>query len=125
MSAKEVVYLLNVSSRDYIRHSIRSLPWVLTLQNSLPFPQKILVCSVEFEQSIEEEKAKGEESYQYFLAANPAHVSTIEKIIKELYLQLDLISFYVASPAECKVYFVPQGTMVPEAGGLVDSENER
>jgi obg-like ATPase 1 len=38
---------------------------------------------------------------------------------------MDLIPFYTATPTECKVYYVPEGTMAPEAGGHVDSEIER
>jgi obg-like ATPase 1 len=80
--------------------------------------------SVAFEESYLQESLDSE-NFEYYQKANPYHQSALGKIFQSLYLQMDLIPFYTATPTECKVYYVPEGTMAPEAGGQVDSEIER
>lgn len=140
------MYLLNISSRDYLRHTLHSLAWVDELTGALnqyftyiPIPHpshrgvppppsppniRLLVMSVDFEQSYYQESLDPE-NFDYYQKSNPYHKSALQSIFQSLYQQMDLIPFYTATPAECKVYYVPQGTMAPEAGGHVDSDIER
>lgn len=146
MTAKEVVYLLNISSRDFLRHSLHNLTWIDELIDALnqyftykpilppsyrgdpppPSPSNIrlIVMSVDFEQTYAQESLNPE-NLDYYLKANPYHKSALRNIFQSLYAQMDLIPFYTATPTESKVYYIPQGTMAPEAGGLVDSDIER
>jgi ribosome-binding ATPase YchF (GTP1/OBG family) len=151
-----MVYLLNISSRDYLRYTLHSLTWIDELTaavnqhfnpspappdtstpssptnvapssqtSALYSPIRFIVMSVEFEESYREESLVDSESFEYYLQANPFHRSALGPIFQSLYSQMDLIPFYTATPTECKVYYIPQGTMAPEAGGLVDSLIER
>jgi obg-like ATPase 1 len=156
LTAKDVVYLLNISSRDYLRYTLHSLTWIdeLTsavnqyfdphlatpdptsssprthssshsISSSLQSPIRFIVMSVEFEESYREESLVDSESFEYYLRANPCHRSALGPIFQSLYSQMELVPFYTATPTECKVFYVPIGTMAPEAGGVVDSMIER
>ena len=145
-----MIYLLNLSERDYLRHTLRSLPWIEDLKQSIAnyytysseiinphststrsspvylSPNiQVIHISVDFEEKYLQEKLLGPENLSHFLAANPYHTSAIHRIFQMLYNQLDLIQFYTANTTECKVYYIPQGTMAPEAGNYVDTMYER
>lgn len=149
-----MVYLINLSERDYLRHSLRTLTWIEELKQSIenyytfsshvinphlssnrstsqssptyltPFIQ-VIHFSVEFEEKYLQEKLLGPENLKQYLEANPLHSSSLHRIFQLLYNQLDLIQFYTANANECKVYYIPQGTMAPEAGNFIDTIYER
>ena len=149
-----MIYLINLSERDYLRHTLRTLSWIEDLNKSISnyytFPSdvinphaastrsanptapilltpniQVLQISVEFEEKFLQEKLLGPENLNQYLQANPFHSSVIHQIFQMLYNQLDLIQFYTATTSECKVYYIPQGTMAPEAGNCIDTLFER
>lgn len=149
-----MVYLVNLSERDYLRHSLRTLPWIEELKQSIAnyytFSEdtlnphyysstksktsqpalltpniQILHISVDFEEKYLQEKLQGPENLAHYLEANPYHTSNLHRIFQMLYNQLDLIQFYTATTSECKVFYIPQGTMAPEAGNYIDTIFER
>ncbi|RLN04290.1 obg-like ATPase 1 [Panicum miliaceum] len=117
LTAKPVVYLVNMSERDFQRKKNKFLPkihaWVQEHGG-----ETILPFSCAFEQKLvdmpEDEAAK-------YCAEN--HM--IPKIIKTGFAAIHLIYFFTAGPDEVKCWQIRRQTKAPQAAGAIHTDFER
>ena len=109
-TAKPVVYLINISTKDFKRKKNKHLPriaeWIKT-----KCPGKMMPFSVSYEEDLIHNGKKG--------------VSMINKIIQTGYLALDLIRFFTAGPDEVRGWTVRTRTKAPQAAGVIHSDFEK
>ncbi len=66
-----------------------------------------------------------EEEKELFLADMGLHESGLDRLIKECYSLLGLISYLTAGPQEVRAWTIPKGTKAPQAAGKIHSDFER
>ncbi|TVU03251.1 hypothetical protein EJB05_51220 [Eragrostis curvula] len=120
LTAKPVVYLVNMSEKDFQRKKNKFLPkihaWVKEHGG-----ETILPFSCAFEQKLvdmpEDEAAK-------YCAENQI-TSMIPKIIKTGFSAIHLIYFFTAGPDEVKCWQIRRQTKAPQAAGAIHTDFER
>lgn len=121
ITTKPVIYLLNMSKRDYIRKKNKWLPkiaaWVKESGGGSCIP-----FSVEFEQelwSLRDDAA----ARDAFLAESGVQ-SVLPKIIKTGYKELNLQYFFTAGETEVRCWTMNKGCLAPQAAGVIHTDFE-
>jgi len=120
LTAKPVVYIINMSERDYIKKGNKWLPklkqWVDTHggEPMVPF------CGALESKLLE----LGDEGAKKYLEENKT-VSSIPKIIKTGYQALDLIHFFTCGSDEVKCWTIRRYTKAPQAAGVIHTDFEK
>ncbi|KAF7039333.1 hypothetical protein CFC21_049348 [Triticum aestivum] len=120
LTAKPVVYLVNMSEKDYLRKKNKFLPkihaWVKDHGG-----ETIIPFSCAFEQKLvdmpEDEAAK-------YCAENQT-ASLIPKIIKTGFAAIHLIYFFTAGHDEVKCWQIRRQSKAPQAAGAIHTDFER
>ena len=123
LTTKPVVYLVNMSEKDYIRQKNKFLApiheWVQANGGG-----PIIPYSAEFEAKVVEAGAD-EAARQKVIEDLGAKKSMIDKIIKTGYEHLELIHFFTVGPQEVRSWTIQKGAKAPEAAGVIHSDMER
>ncbi|TVY28301.1 Obg-like ATPase [Lachnellula hyalina] len=124
ITTKPVIYLVNLTMKDYIRQKSKYLPhiakWV-TEHGGLP--RDVIPFSVEFEEKIH--------SFKDDPAALEAFMkdikvkSRLEKIITEGFTKLGLQYYFTAGEKEIRCWTIPRGCLAPQAAGAIHGDFER
>ncbi|XP_037094501.1 obg-like ATPase 1, partial [Pollicipes pollicipes] len=121
LTAKPVIYLVNLSEKDFIRKKNKWLvkikeaveqsdPGALIVPFSAAFENKVIDMSPEEKKAFEEETK-----------AN----SQLEKIIVAGYKALQLQYFFTCGPDEVKAWTIQAGTKAPQAAGRIHTDFEK
>eukprot|EP01123_Difflugia_compressa_P003947 TRINITY_DN15272_c0_g1_i1.p1 TRINITY_DN15272_c0_g1~~TRINITY_DN15272_c0_g1_i1.p1 ORF type:complete len:392 (+),score=77.81 TRINITY_DN15272_c0_g1_i1:111-1286(+) len=122
LTAKPIIYILNMSEQDYIRQKNKWLPKVVTwIKEHSPGAPIIPVC-VLLEEKVEacqspEEKAQ--------LLAELKTKSQIDKIIQTGFQTLNLINFFTCGADEVRAWPIQSGTKAPQAAGTIHTDFEK
>jgi len=117
LTAKPVIYLINLSENDFFRKKNKWLPkikaWIEARNKDtiIPFSAGLEAKLLEM---AEEQKLE-------LLAPNKA-TSSIPKIIKTGYSSLDLIYFFTSGADEVKCWTIRRGTKAPQAAGTIHTD---
>ncbi|KAL2888640.1 Obg-like ATPase 1 [Ceratocystis lukuohia] len=122
LTAKPVVYLVNLSERDYIRKKNKHLPKIAEWLKANAPGDPIIPISVSFEErltryeteeeSLAEQKAVGAES-------------ALPKLIVLMRKALNLGSFFTVGPDEVRQWTVRNGIKAPQAAGVIHTDFEK
>lgn len=123
LTAKTVVYLINLSEKDFLRQKNKWLAkihaWV---QSHVPGP--IIPYSAEFENKIID--LPDPAAKEHFLKeSGVAAKSMLDKIVSTGYHALHLIHFFTCGEDEVKCWTIRQGTKAPQAAGVIHTDFER
>lgn len=121
-TAKTVLYIVNLTSRDYLRwaYSGRMPSYVANMSRVLGPSQKIFPMSIALESTITEIASKGQAQLKEYQDANPSHVAIVPQLITECYRALDLIQYYTFNDKEVRSWIIRRGTSVGQAPNCVD-----
>ncbi|WFD34138.1 hypothetical protein MCUN1_000973 [Malassezia cuniculi] len=122
LTAKPVIYLVNLSPKDYARRKNKWLPKIKEwIDQNNPGDQLI-----PFSAALEEEVlAAGEENTAETLKQFGDNVSSaLGKITKSGYDSLDLIRYFTCGPDEVRAWSIRRGTKAPQAAGVIHSDFE-
>lgn len=123
LTAKPVIYLVNLSPKDYARKKNKWLPkikeWID--QNN---PGDILIP---FSAALEEElMSAGEEKAEETLKQwGDNATSALGKITKSGYDGIDLIRYFTCGPDEVRAWSIRRGVKAPQAAGVIHSDFEK
>lgn len=121
LTAKPVIYLVNMSEADYISKKNRWLgrikQWVDAKNPGDPI---IPFCGQLEARLVAMPPAEAAE----YLAARQAQ-SAIPRIIRTSYHALQLIHFFTAGPDEVRAWTIRRGTKAPQAAGVIHSDFEK
>jgi len=128
LSAKPVVYLVNMSAHDFERKRNKWLPkifqWVQ--DQAKPWSEPIIPFCASIEAELvstrtEEAKKSATDPEDIHLQA----CGTLAKIVRTGYAALELIYFFTAGHDEVRCWTIKRGTKAPQAAGTIHTDFER
>ncbi|GMR52495.1 hypothetical protein PMAYCL1PPCAC_22690, partial [Pristionchus mayeri] len=121
LTSKPIVYLVNLTEKDYIRKKNKWLPKIKEWIDKNDPGAVLIPFSGVFESKLidmpEDEKAK-------FLKENETS-SNLDKIVQTGYKTLQLEYFFTAGEKEVKAWIIQKGTKAPQAAGRIHSDFEK
>jgi len=120
ITAKPVVYLINMSEEDYLKQKNKWLAKVAAwVKSNSPTSPVIPVC-VTLEQKL---VAMSEDERKTYFEEKKTK-SQIDKIISTGFQQLQLINFYTCGEKEVRAWPLQRGMRAPQAAGTIHSDFE-
>ena len=122
LTTKPVVYLVNMSEKDFIRQKNKWLvpinEWIQANGGGpmIPYSAQFEARLVEVADATERKK---------LMEDLGAKRSMIDKIITTGYEFLELIHFFTVGPTEVRSWTIQKGAKAPEAAGTIHSDMER
>lgn len=122
LTAKEVVYLVNLSKNDYLRKKNR---WLVPIQEAVNANGGgvVIPFSVQFEQEWIDMELGG--TLQAYKEEFPNNKSSIPRILKAGYHALNLVHFFTSGRDEVKAWTIREGRFAPQAAGVIHTDFER
>lgn len=126
LTAKPVVYLVNLSEKDYIRQKNKNLPavaaWIKARQaEGLP-ADPIIPVSVSFEERLTRYETDAEVEAE---CKAVGATSALPKITIAMRKMLKLGSFFTTGTDEVRQWTLREGTKAPQAAGIIHTDFER
>lgn len=122
LTSKPVLYAANISEDD-LTSGFENNEYVKKVEEYASHENSgiVVICA-----KIEEEIAEfDEEEKNEFLSGYGLEQSGLDRLIKESYRLLGLISFLTGGPDEVRAWTITKGTKAPQAAGKVHSDMER
>lgn len=121
LTSKPVIYLVNLSEKDYLRRKNKWLMKIKTWIDENDPGATLIPFSGCFEQTLidlepEARKAKLDELQT---------TSGLEKMILQGYKSLNLMYYFTCGPDEVKAWTIQKGTKAPQAAGKIHSDFEK
>ena len=118
ISLKPALYICNFKEEDF---SKKQIP-VQKIKNSLGAKEELICisCSLEAEMTGWTDKEKTE-----FLKPLGLQRPVLHTVIKKVYEQLNLISFFTAGKKEVRAWTISKGALAPKAAGVIHSDFEK
>lgn len=117
MTEKPVLYVVNVFDFEKDKQYIETVANYANQENS-----KCVVISGDIESEIAQMEPSERKTYYLEMGMEE---SGLEKLIRETYGLLGLITYFTAGPKEVKAWTIKQGTRAPQAAGVIHSDFER
>ncbi|KAG8525575.1 Obg-like ATPase [Bacidia gigantensis] len=122
LTAKPVVFLINLSEKDYIRQKNKHLPKVMEWIKSHAPSEPIIPISITFEERLtllhNEEEAAEE-------CKKLGTKSALPKVVTTMRQALDLGSFFTTGTDEVRQWTIRKGTKAPQAAGVIHGDFEK
>ena len=122
LTAKPVVYLVNLSERDYIRQKNKHLPKIAQWIQANAAGDPIIPISVSFEERLTQlgnDEAVEDECKKLNTK------SALPKVIVTMRKALNLISFFTTGTDEVRQWTIRMGTKAPQAAGVIHTDFEK
>ncbi|GJE85672.1 YchF family ATPase [Phanerochaete sordida] len=120
LTAKPVIYLVNLSEKDYIRKKNKWLPKIKAWVDEHNPGDLIIPFSVALEERLVQMSDEEREEEEKKIGATTA----LGKITKAGYSGLDLIHYFTCGPDEVRAWTIRKGTKAPQAAGVIHSDFE-
>jgi len=122
LTAKPVVYLCNLSQKDFIRKKNKHLIALAEYIKSQPVPEPMIPYSAKFEETLIEMETDAER--EAFCEEKGAK-SAFRRMIWAGYKSLKLQHFYTCGKDEVKCWTIRQRTKAPQAAGTIHGDFEK
>eukprot|EP01025_Chloroclados_australasicus_P052273 TRINITY_DN6087_c0_g3_i4.p2 TRINITY_DN6087_c0_g3~~TRINITY_DN6087_c0_g3_i4.p2 ORF type:complete len:391 (-),score=66.24 TRINITY_DN6087_c0_g3_i4:232-1404(-) len=120
ISSKPIVYIVNMSEKDFVRKKNKWLPKIAEwVKNHGADP--VIPYSAAYEQKVFD--MEQEEKENYFKETGT--VSQLNKIITTGFRAIHLIYFFTAGEDEVKCWQIREGTKAPQAAGAIHTDFEK
>ncbi|OCT52253.1 Obg-like ATPase 1 [Cladophialophora carrionii] len=121
LTAKPVVYLINLSEKDYIRQKNKYLPKVMEWIKTNSPGDPVIPISISFEERIA--VMSDEEAAEECKKLNTK--SALPKVIVTMRQALNLASFFTTGTDEVRQWTIRKGTKAPQAAGVIHTDFEK
>jgi obg-like ATPase 1 len=118
LTAKPVIYLVNMTEPDFIKKKSKWLPKIKAAVDEYEGPGVVIIP---FSAGLEAKLLNGE----VVKDGETVITSTLPKIIKTGYSALNLIYFFTAGEKEVKCWTIRKGTLAPQAAGTIHTDFEK
>ncbi|KAI5287101.1 hypothetical protein KEM52_001750 [Ascosphaera acerosa] len=122
LTAKPVVYLINLSERDFIRQKNKYLPkvaeWIKSNSPGCP----VIPVSASFEERLTQFQSDAELEEEYKRCGAR---SVLPKVITTMRTTLNLGSFFTTGSDEVRQWTIRKGTKAPGAAGVIHTDLEK
>lgn len=122
LTAKPVVYLVNLSEKDYIRQKNKYLPKVMEWIKANASGDPILPISVSFEERLTRYETDEEVAEE---CKKLGTKSALPKIIVTMRQALNLASFFTTGTDEVRQWTIRKGIKAPQAAGVIHTDFEK
>lgn len=122
LTNKPVIYAANMSETDFSQGIEKNARYQEVLKIAQEEHAGVLPICAEIEAEISNMEPDEKE---LFLSDMGLHESGLDRLIKECYALLGLISYLTAGPQETRAWTISQGTKAPQAAGKIHSDFER
>lgn len=122
MTAKPVVYLVNLSERDYIRKKNKHLPKVAEWIKEHAAGDPVIPISVSFEERLSRFETDAEVAEE---CKKVGVESALPKLIVQMRKVLNLGSFFTTGTDEVRQWTIRNGTKAPQAAGVIHTDFEK
>lgn len=121
LTAKPVIYLINLSEKDFIRQKNKNLAKIKAWIDENSAGDMIIPISVSFEERLSRmsEEEVAEES------KNLGVKSQVPKLVVTMRKALNLISFFTTGTDEVRQWSIRAGTKAPQAAGVIHTDFEK
>uniref|UniRef100_A0A665WXY8 Obg-like ATPase 1 n=1 Tax=Echeneis naucrates TaxID=173247 RepID=A0A665WXY8_ECHNA len=121
LTSKPMIYLVNLSEKDYIRRKNKWLVKIKEWVDSNDPGALVIPFSGSLESQLQD---MSEEERQKYCTEHKTQSSLI-KIIKTGYAALQLEYFFTAGPDEVRAWTIRKGTKAPQAAGKIHTDFEK
>lgn len=131
LTAKPTLVLLNVTPRDYLLQENKFLESVKQWIDEYAPGDQTMLFSAELETKFNEYDDSSEDFHKYcnelLMGDQSIQVSltSLPDIILKMRELLQLISFYTCGPIEARQWTIRNGTMAPQAAGVIHTDLEK
>jgi len=122
LTAKPVVYLVNLSERDFIRKKNKHLPKIAEWIKEHADGDPIIPVSVAFEERLTRYETEDEAKEEMKTVGAE---TVIPKLITQMRKTLQLGSFFTTGPDEVRQWTIRTGTKAPQAAGVIHTDFEK
>lgn len=122
LSAKPVIYAANLSENDFKNNIESSEHYKTVCEIAREENAAVLPICAQLEAEISD---MNDEDKQMFLSELGLEVSGLDRIIKEGYSLLGLISYLTAGQPEVRAWTIKKGTKAPQAAGKIHTDFEK
>lgn len=122
ITAKPVIYLVNLSEKDYVRKKNKWLVKIKEWIDTSDPGAMVILFSCQLEMNLQDMQSD-EEREKYLKEHNTQ--SALEKIIVNGYKALGLIYFFTSGKDEVKAWTIQKGTKAPQAAGRIHTDMEK
>ena len=123
ITAKPMVYLVNLPKRGYIKKASKYLSKVAEYVTARGCGDQVIPFSVVFENELLEAEQNGQK--EQYLADCEGAISMLPRIIHAGYEALDLIHYFTAGADEVKCWTIRKGTEAPAAAGVIHTDFQK
>mmetsp|Transcript_10510 Transcript_10510/g.29691 ORF Transcript_10510/g.29691 Transcript_10510/m.29691 type:complete len:387 (-) Transcript_10510:279-1439(-) len=125
LTAKPMIYLVNVSKKSYIAKGNKWLPKIHEFVQGRGCEDLVIPFSVAFEQEVMDAEISGGMPAKKKYMDEAGARTIIPKIIKSGYKALNLIHYFTAGKDEVRAWSVKVGTYAPKAAGVIHTDFEK
>lgn len=122
LTAKPVVFLVNLSERDYIRKKNKHLPKIAEWVKEHAEGDPIIPVSVSFEERLTHFETEAEALAEQ---KNVGADSALPKIVLQMRKALNLGSFFTSGSDEVRQWTIRNGIKAPQAAGVIHTDFEK
>ncbi|KAI4212304.1 MAG: hypothetical protein LQ351_005017 [Letrouitia transgressa] len=122
LTAKPVVYLVNLSEKDYIRQKNKHLPKIAEWVKEHASGDPIIPLSVSFEERLTQFETQAEADEE---CKKLGTKSALPKVITTMRQSLELGSFFTTGADEVRQWTIRKGTKAPQAAGVIHGDFEK
>ena len=122
LSAKPVIYAANLSEDDFVNNIDTNENYQKVKELAAEEHSAVLPICAQIEAEISD---MGDEDKAMFLSELGLEVSGLNRIIKEGYSLLGLISYLTAGKQEVRAWTITNGTKAPQAAGKIHTDFEK
>ncbi|MGN0553573.1 MAG: redox-regulated ATPase YchF, partial [Oscillospiraceae bacterium] len=122
LSAKPVIFAANLSEDDFKNNIENSVHYKTVCQIAEEEKASVFPICAQLEAEISD---MGDEDKAMFLSELGLEVSGLDRIIKEGYALLGLISFLTSGKDEVRAWTITKGTKAPKAAGKIHTDFEK
>ncbi|KKK20652.1 GTP-dependent nucleic acid-binding protein [Aspergillus ochraceoroseus] len=122
LTAKPVVFLINLSEKDYIRKKNKYIPKVMEWIKTNAPDDAILPISASFEERLTRFETEAEALEE---CKNVGASSGLPKAITQMRTALNLASFFTTGVDEVRQWTIRKGVKAPSAAGVIHTDFEK
>mmetsp|Transcript_12346 Transcript_12346/g.21157 ORF Transcript_12346/g.21157 Transcript_12346/m.21157 type:complete len:395 (-) Transcript_12346:52-1236(-) len=122
LTAKPIVYLVNMSAKDYIRKRNKWLAKIKAWVDENASGAPIIPFCAELERDA---AAMPDEASREQFWKDQKTASAVPKIIRTGYHSLDLVHFFTCGPDEVRCWTIREGDKAPDAAGVIHTDFQK
>jgi obg-like ATPase 1 len=122
LTAKPVVYLVNLSEKDYIRKKNKHLGKIAEWMKEHAAGDPLLPLSISFEERLTRYETEAEAEAE---CKSLGVQSALPKIVTTMRKALNLGSFFTTGTDEVRQWTIRNGTKAPQAAGVIHGDFEK